>query len=143
MRASVSQQTECANMPIRSKVVKGIIYTEISGELNFPLAIQHIDFIISCKDRLENHYELHDFTNVKRINLSSEEMGKITSYGMQTANVFEHSCIAVYANTDLTYGMARMFEISSEMSENPTTIKIFRNKEDAIHFLRNEMKKNG
>ncbi len=139
----VRHQTECANMPIRSKILEGIIYTEISGELNSPLVIQHIDFIVSCKDKLENHYELHDFTNVKRINISSDEMGRITSYGMQTANVFKHSYIAIYANTDLAFGMARMFEISMELSKNPTIIKIFRKKDNAIQFLRNEMKKNG
>ena len=130
-------------MPISLKIVEGIIYTEISGDLDLPLVIEHIDFIVSCKDKLQNHYELHDFTNVKRINLSSDDMGKIASYGMRAANAFEHSCIAVYANTDLTFGMARMFEISLELSKNPTTVKIFRNKENAIQFLRNEMKRNG
>ncbi len=130
-------------MPISSKIVDGIIYTEISGELDFPLVIQHIDFIVSCKDRLENHYELHDFTNVKRINLSPNDMAKVASYGIQTESAFEHSYIAVYAKDDFTFGMARMFKTNLELSKNPTIVKIFRNKEDAIQFLINEMSKNG
>lgn len=130
-------------MPIQSRIAEGIIYTEISGELRYTSVIQHIDFIVSCRDQLKNHFELHDFSHATHINISSEDMGKIAAYGMQTAKVFEYSCIAVYANNDFAYGMARMFEISLELSENPTTIQIFRNREDAVQFLKEKLKKHG
>lgn len=130
-------------MTIRSTLVEGMIHKDISGELDLPLVIQHIDFIVSLKDKLKNHYELHDFENVKSINLSSKDMKKIASYGLQVANAFGHSCIAVYANNDSSFGMARMFVAYLEMSNNPTDIKLFRNKEDATQFLRDKMSKNG
>jgi hypothetical protein len=87
-------------MPIQSKIINGIVYTEISGELNYDLVIQHIDFIVSLKDKIDNHYELHDFTNIKRINLSSDDMASIASYAMPTANTFQHACIAISKQLD-------------------------------------------
>lgn len=129
-------------MPINSTITQDIIHTEISGELNLNIVIQHIEFINSIKDKLADHYELHDFTNVKSINLSSDDMEKIASYSMQRA-VFRHSCIAIYANNELAFGMARMFVAYFEMAEHPAIIRIFKNKENARQFLRDETNKNG
>lgn len=127
-------------MPIKSTITDGIIYTEISGDLNFNLVIQHIDFIVSSKDKIADHYELHDFTSVKRIDLSADDMGRIASYSKQTAHTFQNSCVAIYANNDFVYGMARMFKTFFELDEHPAIIRIFRNKENANQFLRNKRK---
>ena len=45
-------------MPVKSRVSEGIVYTEITGEIDFDVVLQQCDFIASLKDEVKNHYEL-------------------------------------------------------------------------------------
>ena len=131
-----------SDMPINTTITDGIVYTDISGELNLELVLQHIDLIVSMGSKLTNHYELHDFTNVEGIRLSSDDMARIASYAVEKTYPFQHSYIAIYANNEFTFGMARMFEIFFELANHPTIIQIFKDKKDAIQFLKDEMDRN-
>ena len=123
-------------MPIKSTISDGIIYTEISGEINYDLVVKQIDFILSLKDKLVNRYELHDHTDTNLINISSDDIQKMAVASKTTRDIFKHSFLAVYAPTDYTFGIARMFMTFFELSEHTINVKIFRNKEEAIQFLK-------
>jgi hypothetical protein len=123
-------------MPIRSNIINGIIYTEISGEINHDSVIEQTDFILSLKDKIVNRYELHDHTNTTSINLSFEEIRNIAAYSEKTKDIFRISYLAVYAPNDVTFGIARMFETLFELKKHTINVSIFRNKEEAIAFLK-------
>lgn len=127
-------------MPIQSTITDGIIYTELSGVINYDAVICQIDFIYALKDTLIHRYELHDHTNTESIRLSAEEISKIASYSQKTTNIFNRSVLAVYAPTDFTFGVARMFDAFFKMEEHSIESEIFRQKEDAITFLMNKRK---
>lgn len=128
-------------MVINSRIDRGIIYTEIVGVLTYDLCVQHIDFIYGLRGKIDSQYELHDFSQVESIELSGDDMSGIVTYAQKAKNIFRNSYLAIYANSDLTFGLARMFETYLDIGENPTIIKIFRNKEDAIRFLNDAMEK--
>ena len=130
-------------MPINTTILDGIIYTELSGEINLDAIITYSDFIFSLKDKLVNRYELHDHTNTKSINLSSEDISQIAAYSIKTESIFQHTVLAVYAPSDYTFGIARMFEMVFEVEDRSIYVEIFRNKEDALQFLISHMDKHG
>jgi len=126
-------------MSIRSTVKDGIIFTEFSGEINYDVAIQQTEFIMSLKDRIVNQYELHDHTHTERINFSSNDIRKIAAYSIKTKDIFQHSFLAIYAPNDFTFGIARMFEAFFKLEGHPIDAGIFRDKEEAIQFLKTKM----
>ncbi len=58
-------------------------------------------------------------------------------------NIFEKSFLAVFAPTDNTFGIARMFETFYELEGYSMSVKIFRNKEQALQFLMENQSKFG
>ncbi len=122
-------------MPIKSTIVDGIIYTEVSGEINYGQVIMQIDFIFTLKDKIVCRYELHDHSNTEGINLTTDDMRKIASYSTKVKNIFKHSFVAIYAPTDLTFGIASMFQTFYEIEEHTIIVEIFRDKEEAKQFL--------
>jgi hypothetical protein len=130
-------------MPIQSRLIDGIIYTEVSGEINYDLVVKQINFILSLKDKIVNRYELHDHTNTDSINLSFEEISSIATLSHKTKDIFQVSFLAVYAPNDVTFGIARMFETFYDLEEHTINASIFRNKEKAIKFLKTNQNKYG
>ena len=130
-------------MPIQSTIIDGIIYTELSGQINYDIVIKQIDFISSLKGKIVNRYEFHDHTNTESINLTADDISKIAAYSIKTKNIFQHSFLAIYAPNDFTFGIARMFAAFYELEEHTIHAEIFRSKEDAIQFLKNKMSKYG
>jgi len=130
-------------MPIKSTIVDGIIYTEVSGEINYDQVIMQIDFIFTLKDKIVCRYELHDHSNTEGINLTVDDMKKIASYSTKAKNIFQHSFAAIYAPTDFTFGIARMFQTFYELEDHSITVNIFRDKEEAIQFLMKQKRNYG
>lgn len=62
-------------------------------------------------------------------------MRRLAEYSKKTEDIFQFSFAAIYAPRDITYGMVRMFETYYELGGHPINVSIFRNKEEAIHFL--------
>lgn len=131
------------SMTIQSTIKNGIVYTCITDEINYEITRQHIDFIISLKDKIKNHYEFSDLTEITAITLTNDDMEKIAVYLEPSMGMYPHTYIAYYVKTDFQYGMARMFQISMEVTEFPMVIKIFRDKEKAIEFLKKAKQKHG
>lgn len=130
-------------MPIESSIRNGMVCTELMGEINYDITCQHIDFIASLKPRIQILYELTDFTNVTGVNLTDDDMQKIGYYLEQSKGTYPHSYIAYYVVNDFQFGMARMFQIHMELADHPMVIQVFRDKEEALQFLKDAMKKHG
>ena len=130
-------------MTIESRLVDGIIYTELSGEIDYDSVMQQMDFILSLKDKILNRYELHDHTNTDSINLSFEEINDVAERSQRTKNIFQNSFLAVYAPNDLTFGIARMFKTFFDLEKHTMNVSIFRNKEEAIKFLQTNKNRYG
>ena len=130
-------------MPAKWTILDGIIYTELSGEVNYDMIMKYIDFISSLKGKIVNRYELHDHTNTTNINLSADDIRNIAEYSMKNNDIFDQFFLAIYAPNDLTFGMARMFESFYEIKNRKINSQIFRDKEDAIQFLKNKMSEYG
>jgi hypothetical protein len=130
-------------MPIKSTIIDGIIYTELSGEIDFDTVIQQIDFISSLKNKIANRYELLDHTNITKMNISSDEIHRLAMYSKKTEDVFPISFAAVYAPNDLTFGKVRMFMSHYELAGHSINVSIFRNKEEAIQFLKHKKSEHG
>jgi hypothetical protein len=130
-------------MPIQSRLIDGIIYTEVSGEINYDLVVKQKNFILSLKDKIVNRYELHDHTNTDSINLSFEEISNISTHSPKTEDVFQVSFLAIYAPNEVTYGIARMFVALYELRGHTINVSIFKNKEEAVKFLKTNQNKYG
>ena len=130
-------------MPIKSTIIDGIIYTELSGEIDFDTVIQQIDFIASLKDKICNRYELLDHTNITDINISPDAIPMLAEYSKKTEDIFPTSLVAVYVPNDLTFGKVRMFMAYYEMEGHSVNVSVFRNKKEAIQFLKNKKSEHG
>jgi hypothetical protein len=128
-------------MPIKSTIKDEIIYTEFPDELNYDVIINHIDYIFSLKNKMVNQYELHDHTNTQKIHLSADDIGKIAQYSLKINGIFQKAFLAVYTPNDYTFGIARMFEAFYSMEGHSIHVKIFRDREDALEFLKDKKRK--
>lgn len=127
-------------MPIESTLRDGIIFTELSGEIDYEQVVKYIDFIASLKGKLPCRYELHDHTNTERLNFKADDVRSIAACSIKTKNIFKHSFLAIYAPNDFTFGIARMFQAFYDIDNNPIHAGIFKDKEDAMQFLEKHMK---
>lgn len=130
-------------MPIKSTIKDGMIFTEITGEINYNNTCQQIDFIASLKTKIKNLYELSDFTKVTNINLTADDLDNIASYLEKSKGTYPHSFVAYYVVNEFQYGMARMFQTHIELNDQPIVIKIFKDKEKALLFLKQSMERHG
>ena len=130
-------------MPIKSTIIDGIIYTELSGEINYNSVIQQINFIASLKGKIENRYELLDHTNITDLNISPDEIPRLAEYSKKTEDVFPISFVAAYVPNDLTFGMVRMFMTHYELQEHSINVSVFRDKEEAIQLLKDKKSEHG
>lgn len=127
-------------MSIKSTLLEGILYTKLEGDINKDVVIEYIDYIYTLKDKIDYRYELHDHTKTASINLSTDEMRNIAIYSKKTSDIFQHSYLSIYAPSDFTYGIARMFKSFYEIQKHQINAEIFRNRNDAIQYLKNAIK---
>lgn len=130
-------------MPVTSAIIDGIIYTEMSGEINYDHVIMHVDFLVTLKDTIVNRYELHDHSNTENISLTADDILKIAKYSIKAENIFKHTFLAIYAPTDLSFGIARMSETFYALEKHSMVSKIFNDREKAIQFLMEQKRKYG
>ena len=130
-------------MPIRSTIINDIIYTEISGEIDYNTVVQQIDFISSLEGKIDNRYELFDHTNITKISIPLDEIREITKYAKKKEDVFQASYVAIYVPNDFTFDILGMFEIWYQLRKRLINVSIFRNKEEAIQFLTDKKREHG
>ena len=123
-------------MPIKCTLEDGIVYTEISGELNLEVARSHMEYLASLKDRIRNLYEMEDLNGVTKVSFSADDFHKMVRVATKPQQTYKHEFLAYYAETDFAFGMARMAQIYFELNGHPMHIEVFKDRGEAIRFLK-------
>ena len=130
-------------MPIKCTLKDGIVHTEISGELTFEVARSHMEHLVSLKDRIRNLYEIEDLNAVTKVSFSADDFHRMVRVATKPQQTYEHEFLAYYAETDFAFGMARMAQIYFELSGHPMHIEIFKDRDEAIRFLKEKKARYG
>ena len=123
-------------MGIRTEFRDGILHAQVSGELTFDQAMQHLREIEQMTEGMEVLRELLDFAECENISLSSDQLRTTVSAGDQSLTRFTRYRLAIYAGDDLHYGLSRMFQIFHEIAKHEIELEIFRDRELALEWLR-------
>jgi hypothetical protein len=79
---------------------------------------------------------LWDLTDIKEVQVTSEEVRLIVSYGPRyEGKRASAGKTAFVVQKEVLFGMSRMFEIQSNMKNVPYTIEVFRNRDEAYQWL--------
>lgn len=78
-------------------------------------------------------YQICDFTEVKEVNLSVEDVRKIASQDEKASEINPSMLIAVVGEKDVVYGFARKWEAYVDKQHFET--RVFRNLEDAQNWI--------
>jgi len=76
---------------------------------------------------------LWNFTSGSNVNLSAGDMTRIAEMARKHA---VHKKTAYVVSLDVEYGMLRMYEVYAETESVPTAIKVFRDRDTAIQWLK-------
>jgi len=91
------------------------------------------------KDKFRKYrYSLTDYTAVKKIEISTEKVRQIAEFCVRSSIANSKAIVAVVANQDLIYGMARMWEIMSDKAKWETMV--FKNREEAEAWIKERAK---
>lgn len=128
------------NMPIINTYTdngSGVI-TTLSGDVsgNELIAAQKERYS-STKKILLLKYILADFTNTKTLDLSSAHVLKCSNLSMSASKENPNICIAAVMNSDLGYGLSRMWQAYTD--DIPWNANIFRTRSEAEDWLREEI----
>lgn len=91
----------------------------------------------SIKKILLLKYILADFTNTNKLDLSSEHVLQCNNLSMSASNENPNICIAAVMNSDLGYGLSRMWQAYTD--DIPWNAKVFRTRSEAEDWLRNKI----
>ncbi len=99
-------------------------------------AITYDDVLASQRERQEmaprDHDTLVDLTAVTEIAISSGQLETLARQGNKPARM------AILAPTPACFGIARRFEIISDLEHRGVRIAVFRTRDDAIGWLRRD-----
>ncbi len=79
-------------------------------------------------------YILADFTDTEKLDLSSNHVLKCSNLSMCASKENPNICIAAVMNSDLGYGMSRMWQAYTD--DIPWNAKVFRTRPEAEQWLR-------
>ena len=83
-------------------------------------------------------YSLSDFTAAKKFEISTQKVEQIAELCRSSSTVNSEAIVAVVANQNLIYGLARMWEMLSDEMNWETMV--FRNREDAEAWIKERVK---
>ncbi len=81
-----------------------------------------------------------DFSNVDAIEISNEELKKIAELDKKMKSTVGNNVVAIVASKDLMFGLSRMWETFIEIEGVDWHTKVFRKRDDAESWLKNEVK---
>jgi hypothetical protein len=119
-------------MPSSYKIDKEnrLVTSTGTGVLTLADALAHQEQLLKDPDFDPSFSQLLDFTHVTDVELSSEEIHRLARTTVFSAN----SRRAFLSNSDLKFGLARMFAVFREnMGEKG--IRVFRNLDDALDWV--------
>ena len=129
-------------MPHERKDCDGGLGNIIEGRGN----ITDQDYIDFFKDHLtqkkENfkkyRYSILDYTEVNEVDVSNEAIQFVAELCIKASKVNPDPVIAFAANSDLTYGLSRMYEAMISLTDWETMV--FRSKKEAVEWIKKRVK---
>ena len=118
----------------QTKILKNIICSKVSGELDAALASEWVDMLE--KQEAESNQTLHRFYDVREINavhLSFDDLWTIAQRRIESYKSSEPNLSAFWVSTPLNYGVARMYQALTDGT--PFKIEVFYKLEEVAHFL--------
>ena len=81
--------------------------------------------------------ELVDLSDVEATEseVTPDSIQKMVDVDCENREKYGKVCTAIVAPTELTHSMARVFELESDLSSSPFTVRVFSNREDAMAWL--------
>jgi len=130
-------------MPIEIKDLDGGLGVLIFGTgvvSNDDYVDKHKKHLLQNKDKFNKYrYSLSDLTAVTEADISSESISLIAGLCRSAAKFNPYPVIAIIANQNLIYGLARMTEMLIDATG--WEHEVFRNREDAESWIRERLKK--
>ena len=119
-------------MPIRYEIdkLRRLVITTGTGPLLVTDALAHQKSLRNDPDFDPTYSQLMDLTEMTAFNIGLDEMHKLTQMWVFSPQ----SRRAILVGVDLTYGLARMFEMLRE-NAGEFGIRIFRNREEALRWV--------
>ena len=97
--------------------------------------------IFASKDRMIKYkYGLIDYSNIRQFNVSSSEIAIIASQDKKASQYIPVGVLAVAAQKDLEFGLARMWEMIVENSGIQWETMVFRSRKDAEAWIKASVK---
>ncbi|VAW96521.1 hypothetical protein MNBD_GAMMA22-1752 [hydrothermal vent metagenome] len=115
----------------------GVITTftgDISGD---ELILAQKDRYSPTKKLLLLKYILADFTNTNKLELCSNDVLQCSNLSLYASKENPNICIAAVMNSDLGYGLSRMWQAYTD--DIPWNAKVFRTRTEAEDWLRHEI----
>jgi hypothetical protein len=107
-----------------------LVMTTYSGVLTLTDALGHQQSILNDPDFDPNFSQLFDVTHVTDVQLSADDVRELARKTVFAAD----SRRAILVNTDLKFGLARMFAVFRD-SLGEKGIRVFRDLEDALDWV--------
>ena len=104
----------------------------ISGDLGFEEIINLIDFTYSFEITLNI---LMDLSSADTKSLTSEQIEKIGNHSKKYSHLRIGGKTAYIAKKDIDYGLARMYQIHTELKGHEELHRVFRSLEEAMVWL--------
>jgi hypothetical protein len=119
-------------MPAFYKIDKEnrLVISTGTGVLTMADALEHQKRLLKDPDFERSFSQLLDFTQVTDVQLSAEEIRSLSQATVFSAN----SRRAFLVNSDLKFGLARMFAVFRE-TFGEKGIRVFRNSDDALDWV--------
>ncbi len=118
-------------MPVSYRIDRslGLIFTTPQGVFTGQDMLTHVQRLSEDPDFDPSYNQLVDLRAITDFAISAAELRMITVYRLYN----EKSRRAIVADEDITFGMARMYEVFRE--DAPEEIKLFRDMADARRWL--------
>ena len=119
-------------MYLRINEEKNIAYIKLSGPLGKKVILSAFDLTVSDRRYKKGMVRLWDFRDADLSSLDPETVTEMARYSLRFPPGINDVKVAFVTSRDLEYGLARMFEMSSEAK---TPIRVFRTMDEAEKWL--------
>lgn len=119
-------------MDLRIDEEKNIAFIRLSGHLSRKIILDAFDSTISNKRYKSGMGRLWDFRDADLSSLDSETISEMAQYSLTFSSGINDVKVAFVTNSDLEFGLSRMFELSSG---SKTPIEVFRSLAEAEKWM--------
>lgn len=122
-------------MPIsyRIDLRQNVIWTIVTGILTDGELLEHKQKIVKDPDFRPGMRELSDARNVERLDITSEGVQRFVAQDADDALLLRNHRIAIVAQEDVVFGMARMYGMMTEKYLGD--VMVFRDMKDAMNWI--------